>query len=150
MGYTRIQGALSNLGHQVARGTVANVLQAEAIDPAPDRGTRSTWKQFLTAHWELLAVADFFYRGGLDPVGLVRYHVFFTLRLATRDVHIAGIIPEPHGRWIEQVARPTASIAFSPIAATSSMIVALYTNDCARSFSWQAFSAFVSLIARPI
>jgi hypothetical protein len=41
-GYTRIQGALSNLGHQFACGTVANVLRAEGIDPAPDRGPRST------------------------------------------------------------------------------------------------------------
>ena len=42
-GYTRIQGALSNLGHRVARGTVANVLEQDGIDPAPDRGPRSTW-----------------------------------------------------------------------------------------------------------
>jgi hypothetical protein len=34
-GYTRIQGALANLGHQVARGTVANILKAQGIDPAP-------------------------------------------------------------------------------------------------------------------
>ena len=27
-GYTRIQGALANLGHEVGRGTIANVLQA--------------------------------------------------------------------------------------------------------------------------
>jgi hypothetical protein len=38
-------------------------------------------------------------------VGLVRYHVFFVIRLATRDVHIAGIVPEPHGRWMQQIAR---------------------------------------------
>jgi hypothetical protein len=104
-GYTRIQGALSNLGHQVARGTVANVLQAEGIDPAPDRGPRSSWKEFLRAHWELLAAGDFFTVEVWTTIGLVRYHVFFVLRLATRDVHIAGILPEPHGRWVEQIAR---------------------------------------------
>ena len=37
-GYTRIQGALSNLGHKVARGTVANILRREGIEPAPTRG----------------------------------------------------------------------------------------------------------------
>ena len=30
-------------------------------------------------------------------LGLVRYHVFFVMRLASREVHIAGIIPEPNG-----------------------------------------------------
>src|SRR5215475_12680947 len=34
-GYTRIQGALSNLGHRVARGTVANILKREGIELAP-------------------------------------------------------------------------------------------------------------------
>ena len=85
-GYTRIQGALRNLGHQVARGTVVNVLQAEGIDPAPDRGPRSGWKEFLRAHWELLAAGDFFTVEVWTTIGLVRYHVFFILRLATRDV----------------------------------------------------------------
>ena len=35
-GYTRIQGALKNLGHGVARSTVAKVLKAHGIPPAPD------------------------------------------------------------------------------------------------------------------
>jgi hypothetical protein len=84
---------------------VANVLQAEGIDPAPDRGPRSGWKEFLRAHSELLAAGDFFTVEVWTTIGLVRYHVFFILRLATRDVDIAGIVPEPHGRWMEQIAR---------------------------------------------
>ena len=31
--------------------------------------------------------------------------MFFVIRLATREVQIAGIIPEPHGGWMKQVAR---------------------------------------------
>jgi len=34
-GYTRIQGALANVGHGVARGTIANVLKLNGIEPAP-------------------------------------------------------------------------------------------------------------------
>jgi putative transposase len=34
-GYTRIQGALKNLGHDVARSTVAKVLKDSGIPPAP-------------------------------------------------------------------------------------------------------------------
>src|SRR5262245_55571898 len=36
-GYTRIQGALKNLGHGVARNTVAKVLNDNGIAPEPDR-----------------------------------------------------------------------------------------------------------------
>ena len=52
-----------------------------------------------------MAAADFFTVGVWTAVGLVRYHVFFVIRLATRHVRIAGIISEPHGRWMDQVAR---------------------------------------------
>ena len=59
-GYTRIRRALDNLDHQVARGTVANVLKAHGLEPAPERRTRTTWREFLAAHWDVLAAADFF------------------------------------------------------------------------------------------
>ncbi len=36
-GYTRIQGALANRRHKVGRGTVANVLIRNGIEPAPER-----------------------------------------------------------------------------------------------------------------
>ena len=36
---------------------------------------------------------------------MVRYDVFFVIRLATREVHIAGIVPSANGMWMEQVAR---------------------------------------------
>ena len=34
-GYTRLQGALSNLGFKIGRGTIANILAANGIDPVP-------------------------------------------------------------------------------------------------------------------
>lgn len=104
-GYTRIQGALQNLGHEIGRGTIAKVLKEAGVDPAPDRQKKTTWKEFLRAHWEVLAAADFFCVEVWTALGLVRYHVFFVIRLATREVHIAGIIPEPNGPWMKQVAR---------------------------------------------
>src|SRR5215472_16309000 len=59
-GYRRIQGALSNLGHRVARSTIANILKKHGIEPAPERTRKTTWKEFLSRHWELLVAADFF------------------------------------------------------------------------------------------
>jgi transposase InsO family protein len=53
----------------------------------------------------VLAATDFFSVEVWTALGLVRYHVLFVIRLATREVQIAGILPEPQGRWMKQVAR---------------------------------------------
>jgi transposase InsO family protein len=104
-GYTRIQGALQNLGHEVGRGMIAKILKEAGIDPAPERKRRTTWKEFLRTHMDVLAATDFFSVEIWTALGLVRYQVLFVIRLATREVHIAGIIAEPHGQWMKQVAR---------------------------------------------
>jgi len=104
-GYTRIQGALKNLGHEVGRSSIAKILKDAGLDGAPDRQKRTTWKEFLRTHFDVLAATDFFTVEVWTALGLVRYHVLFVIRLATREVQIAGIIPEPHGRWMKQIAR---------------------------------------------
>ena len=40
-GYTRIIGALSNLGYIMARGTVANILKRNGIERAPERSRKT-------------------------------------------------------------------------------------------------------------
>ena len=75
-GYTRIQGALRNLGHEVGRGTVAEILRTAGLDSAPERMNRTTWKEFLRTHWEVLAATDFFTVEIWTTVGLVRYTMF--------------------------------------------------------------------------
>jgi hypothetical protein len=57
--YDRIQGALCNLGHEISDTTVASILKAHGVEPAPDRRRQSTWKSFLEAHWDVLASVDF-------------------------------------------------------------------------------------------
>jgi hypothetical protein len=59
-GYTRIQGALSNLNHRIGRGTIANVLKRSGIELSPERGTRTPWSIFLKAHWKVLFAAETF------------------------------------------------------------------------------------------
>jgi hypothetical protein len=56
-GYRRIQGVLSNLGHTVARGTIANILKNKGTEPAPGRNRKTTWKEFLSRHWERIVAA---------------------------------------------------------------------------------------------
>ncbi len=53
------EGALTNLRHKEGRGTVANVLSRNGIEPAPERGKRTRWSTFLKAHWKMLAACDF-------------------------------------------------------------------------------------------
>jgi len=68
-GYERIQGALVNLGHSVARSTIAEILKRHGIEPAPERSRKTTWKEFLTRHWELIVAADFFTVEVWNPAG---------------------------------------------------------------------------------
>jgi putative transposase len=102
-GYTRIQGALKNLGHGVARSTVAKVLKAHGIPPAPDRPT--SWRTFLRAHWGEIAGADFFTSEVWTPRGLITYYTLFVLDLRSRRVHVVGSTPTPDGRFMAQAAR---------------------------------------------
>ena len=46
-GYTRIRGALSNLGHTIARTTVKRILHDHGVDPAPERSRHMPWNQLL-------------------------------------------------------------------------------------------------------
>ena len=104
-GYRRIQGALANLGHVVARGTVANILKKHGLEPAPERNRKTTWKEFLSRHWEVMVAADFFTIEVWTRSGLTRFMVLFLIDLSTRRVVIAGIATKADGIWMEQVAR---------------------------------------------
>ena len=49
-GYTRLVGALDNLGLQIGRNTVKRVRRRHGLEPAPTRGKRMPWKTFLRTH----------------------------------------------------------------------------------------------------
>jgi transposase InsO family protein len=102
-GYTRIRGALRNLGLDVGRTTIARILAEDGIDPAPMRPER--WSTFLKAHWGAIGGGDFFTVEVVTLHGLVRHHVFFVIDLATRQVQIGGIVKEPYGDWVMNVMR---------------------------------------------
>jgi hypothetical protein len=104
-GYRRIQGALSNLGHEVGRGTIAEMLARHGIEPAPERARKTTWKEFLTQHWDLIVAADFFTIEAWTRRGLQRFIVLFLMELSTRKVEIAGIAPSPNRLWMNQIGR---------------------------------------------
>ena len=96
---------MQHLGHDVARNTIKAILKNRGIEPAPERGNKTGWKAFLAAHWEGLAAADFFTVEVLTWRGLVRYVVFFVMKLKTRTVEIAGITSHPDELWMTQMGR---------------------------------------------
>jgi putative transposase len=104
-GYRRIQGALSHWGHELARSTMAAILVRHGLEPAPERNRKTTGKEFLARHWELIVAADFFTVEVWTRRGLQRFVVLFFLDLSTRQVEIAGIASTAHGLWMSQVGR---------------------------------------------
>src|SRR3989454_9022139 len=87
-GYRRIQGALANLGHLLAHNTIAGILKRHGIEPAPERRRKTSWKEFLSRHWEQIVASDFFTVEVWTPNGLQRCVVLFFMDLSTRRVEI--------------------------------------------------------------
>ena len=104
-GYTRIRGALYNLGHDIGRNTIKRTLFDNGIDHAPLRDKAMSWKTFLSAHWGAISATDFFSVEVLTRNGFIRYLMLFVIDLETRRVEIAGIVQQPEGRWMQQIAR---------------------------------------------
>jgi len=102
-GYTRIQGALKNLGHRVGRSTIRRILKAAGVPPVPQRPT--SWQTFLTAHWGVIAAADFFTTDVWTWRGLVTYYTVFVIDLASRRVQILGSTPHPNDVFMSQIVR---------------------------------------------
>ncbi|MDA0824863.1 MAG: integrase core domain-containing protein [Proteobacteria bacterium] len=109
-GYTRIRGALYNLGHELGRNTIKQILLDNGFDPAPFRNKGMSWATFLKAHWGAIAATDFFSVEVLTRKGLVRYFVLFVIDLQTRRVKIAGIVQQPDGQWMRQIARNLSDV----------------------------------------
>ena len=104
-GYTRIQGALANLHHKVCRGRVANVLERNGSEPAPERSKRTRWSTFLKAHWAVFAASDFLSVEVWTGRGLVTHYLLFVISLADRVVEIVGVTSRPNEGWMLQVGR---------------------------------------------
>ena len=88
-GYRGILGAMSNLGHSFARGTIANILKKHDLELVAERIRKTTWKALLSQHWELIVAADFFTVEVWSRRGLQRCIVLFFIELSTRRVEVS-------------------------------------------------------------
>jgi putative transposase len=104
-GYRRMQGALANLGHEVARSTISNILKEHGLEPAPERNRKTTGKEFLSRYGEAIVAADFFTVEAWTRSGRTRFVVLFLIDLSTRRVEIAGMATQADGIGMGQVAR---------------------------------------------
>jgi transposase InsO family protein len=102
-GYTRIEGALRNVGHRVGRSTIRRILKTAGLPPVPQRPT--SWQTFVKAHWGAIAGADFFTTEVWTGRGLVTYFTVFAIDLASRRVQILGSTPHPEALFMQQIVR---------------------------------------------
>ena len=75
----------------MSRSAIARVLKRAGIEASPDQRKGMSWAEFLKSHWNVMAATDFFMTEVWTARGLIRYHVLFVIRLATREVRIVGI-----------------------------------------------------------
>jgi putative transposase len=104
-GYQRIRGELLRLGLRVSASTIARVLRASGLQPAP-RPTSPTWRSFLRRQAAGILACDFL---TVDTVFLQRLYVLFFIQLHNRRVHLAGVTANPTGAWVAQQARNLVS-----------------------------------------
>ncbi len=87
-GYRRIQGALANLGHDLAHNTVRNILKRHGIEPSPERARKTTWGEFLQRHWEQIVASDFFSRDASECSRLASLAILCFMKLSTHRVDL--------------------------------------------------------------
>src|SRR5450631_266989 len=128
-GYTRVRGALKNLGHRVGRSTIARILKTAGIPPVPERPT--SWQTFLRAHWSAIAGTDFFTTEVWTWRGLVTDDTVFVIDLASRRVQIVGSTPHPDEEFMRQVGRTLT-------AADEGVLGGHHVLICDRDAKWSA------------
>src|ERR1019366_8245383 len=92
-------------GDEIARGRIAKILERHGTEPVPERSRKTTWKEFLSRHWELIVATDFFTVEAWTRRGPQPFIVLFFIDLSTRKVEIAGIAQVANGLWMSQIAR---------------------------------------------
>ncbi len=82
-GYRRIVGALSDLGYEVSHQTVGNILERHGLLSAPDRERKTSWRDCIRSHTEVLAAVDFFTAEVWTSAGLITYYVLVFIKAVT-------------------------------------------------------------------
>jgi putative transposase len=143
-GYQRIRGELLHLGFRVSGSSIARVLRANGLQPAPCRAARSTtWRSFLRRQAAGIVACDFL---TVDTVFLQRLYVLFFIQLHNRRVHLVGVTANPTGGWVAQQARNLVA-ALDEEATAVRFLIRDRDSKFTRAFDdvWRAVGAEVIL-----
>jgi len=99
-GYQRIKGELLGLGIRISATTIATILRARGLGPAPRRGL--SWREFLRSQASGIMACDFL---TVETVWLRTLYLLFFIEVGTRRVHVAGATRNPDSAWVTQQAR---------------------------------------------
>src|SRR6267143_1975360 len=102
-GYRRIQGALANLGHDLAHNTIRNILKRHGIEPSPERARKTTWKEFLQRHWQQIVASDFFTMDASKVSRLASLVVLCFMKVSTHGLDIAKAAGQRDGLPMTQI-----------------------------------------------
>src|SRR5215469_2849815 len=97
---SRVRHPILDMSWRAARSL--RFWERHGMEPAPERSRKTTWKEFLCRHWEMI---DFFTVEVWTRRGLQRFMVLFFIDLSTRKVEIAGVARAANGLWMSQIAR---------------------------------------------
>ena len=100
-GYQRIRGELLQLGCRISASSIARVLRANGLQPAP-RPASTTWRSFLRRQAAGILACDFL---TVDTVFLQRLYVLFFIQLHNRRVHL-GVTTTPQGPGSPNTSSP--------------------------------------------
>lgn len=81
------------------------MFKRHGIEPAPQRERKTTWKEFISRHFDQIVATDFFTVEAWTKKRLQRFVVLFFIDLSSRRVELGGIARTPNGFWMEQVGR---------------------------------------------
>lgn len=105
MGISADSGALANLGHEIARSTIAEILERQRNRAGARAESENELEGISGQHWELIVAADFFTVEVWTQRRLQRFVVLFFIELSTRKVESASIAAVANGLWMSQIGR---------------------------------------------
>jgi hypothetical protein len=129
-GYDRIAGALANVGSTIRAQTSGNIWKRHGIAPAPQRQKMTTGKELIRTHLEVLVATDFFTTEVWTKGGLVTSSVLFFIPLASRQVQVAGVTPDPQQGGMTQLAPNVTMAEWGFLAPGHSLIHARDAKYC--------------------
>jgi hypothetical protein len=103
-GYRGIQGALSNVVHELARSTIAQILERHGIEPSTGAEPKYDVEGVSEPALGVVVATDFFNVEVWTRRGLQRFMVLFCIELCTAKVQIAGIASTANGLWMSRPA----------------------------------------------